>query len=326
VPKGLSREAQPLSVRSWRALADRTGPTVRFLTATEAHVYAFSIAANVLLSFFPFLLTLILLCRWVFHWERGVQAILFAVSNCFPDYHGGAYLDISGLLNHAAWAHRRVSMLSLLMLFFTANGIFEPFEVALNRAWKVKKNRSYLRNQLVSLGLIFLCGILVLLSTLLFAGNGGIVSQTIKAGFVGDFSSSILFKLAALPPSALIIFLVYWILPNRRIPAKPLIPVSIVVGMLLTALNYLNLLTWPWLFVKLKGEAGPFVHSASIILWSFFAALVVLAGAEWSARVTLGKELLHQESVDERAAEIAPSGAGVVADNDARDTQKKDLS
>jgi membrane protein len=288
------RQAQPIHVRSWRLLARTVGPTLRFLTETEAHVYAFSIAANVLLSFFPFLLTLILFCRGVLHWEKGVQAILFAVSNCFPDYHGGTYLDISGLLNHAAWAHRSVSFVSLLMLFFTANGIFEPFEVALNRAWRVKKNRSYIKNQLVSLGLIFLCGILVLLSSFLFAWKGTSLSHTIQSSLISYFSRTLLLKLGSLPFSALIIFLVYWILPNRRIPVKRLVPVSIIVGMLLTALNYLNLLTWPWLLEKLKGEAGPFVHSASIIIWSFCAALVVLAGAEWSARVTLDEELFSE--------------------------------
>lgn len=292
------RQPRPVQVRSWHRHARSVGPTLRFLTQTEAHVYAFSIAANVLLSFFPFLLTLILFCRGVLHWEKGVQAILFAVSNCFPDYHGGTYLDISGLLNHAAWAHRRVSFVSLFMLFFTANGIFEPFEVALNRAWGVKKNRSYIKNQLVSLGLIFLCGILVLLSASLFAWKGAALSHTIRSSFISDFSRAVLFKVGALPLSALIVFLVYWILPNRRIPVKRLIPVSILVGMLLTTLNYLNVLTWPWLLEKLKGEAGPFVHSASIVLWSFCAALVVLAGAEWSARMTLDEEVLRETHPD----------------------------
>jgi membrane protein len=62
---------------------------------------------------------------------------------------------------------------------------------------------------------------------------------------------------------------------------------SVFVGLLLSVMNYLNLVTWPWLLAKLKVEVGPFVHSVSILLWSFFASLVVLAGAEWSARVTL---------------------------------------
>jgi membrane protein len=45
---------------------------------------------------------------------------------------------------------------SMFLLLLTANGIFEPLEVALNRAWGVAKNRSHFKNQLISLGLIFL--------------------------------------------------------------------------------------------------------------------------------------------------------------------------
>ena len=32
------------------------------------------------------------------------------------------------------------------------------------------------------------------------------------------------------------------------------------------------------------GEYGPFVYSVTIILWGFFASLIMLAGAEWAAR------------------------------------------
>jgi len=54
-------------------------------------------------------------------------------------------------------------LVSILLLLFTANGIFEPLEVALNRAWNTV-NRSYLKNQIVSLGLIFACGTLAMIS------------------------------------------------------------------------------------------------------------------------------------------------------------------
>ena len=40
----------------------------------------------------------------------------------------------------------------------------------------------------------------------------------------------------------------------------------------------------PLLRNKLAGEYGPFYYTATIIIWSFFAAMLVLAGAEWSAR------------------------------------------
>ena len=57
----------------------------------------------------------------------------------------------------------------MVLLLFTANGVFEPLEVALNRAWGVTRNRSYLKNQLLSFFLILLCGGLVLGSLLLTA-------------------------------------------------------------------------------------------------------------------------------------------------------------
>src|SRR5271157_5494133 len=46
-------EAQPKAraPRVWRALS----PTLRYWMETEVHVFSFSVSANVLLSFFPFL-------------------------------------------------------------------------------------------------------------------------------------------------------------------------------------------------------------------------------------------------------------------------------
>lgn len=290
-------EARSIYVRTWIGLVSALGPTCKFLLDTEAHVYAFSIAANVLLSFFPFLLTMVLLCRSLLHWEAGVRAILFAVSKCFPDYHNGSYIDMAGWLIKAAQEHGPVSAVSLLLLFFTANGIFEPLEVALNRAWRVERNRSYFKNQLVSLGLIFLCGALMLIATVLIADNGNFLAHTFPTKFSIQTGKALLFKLVTLPVFTLIIFAVYWILPNRRIPAGRLIPAAIFVGVSLSVLNYLNLVTWPWLLAKLKTEMGPFVHSASILVWSFFSSLVVLAGAEWSARVVLSEELFDDKQL-----------------------------
>jgi uncharacterized BrkB/YihY/UPF0761 family membrane protein len=285
------QQAPPVYARGWRNLSKTVLPTIHFLLETEAHVYAFSIAANVLLSFFPFLLTMILICRSVLHWQTGVQTILFAVNDYFPAYHDGAYLDIAGWLMKVTSRHKGISILSILMLLLTANGIFEPLEVALNRAWRVHKNRSYFMNQMVSLGLIFICGALVLLSTTLTAWNRQLLASWLGANIVTEFMRDFVFKVVALPVLMCMIFLVYWLLPNRKIPASRLIPVSVIVGILLEVMKYVNLATWPWLQAKLKNEVGPFVHSISVVIWAFCAALIVLAGAEWSAPVTLQSEL-----------------------------------
>ena len=49
-----------------RRFATGLGLTFRYWMQTEVHVYAFSVAANVLLSFFPFLIVMLFFSRRVF--------------------------------------------------------------------------------------------------------------------------------------------------------------------------------------------------------------------------------------------------------------------
>jgi uncharacterized BrkB/YihY/UPF0761 family membrane protein len=173
----------------------------------------------------------------------------------------------------------------MFLLLFTANGIFEPLEVALNRAWGVTKNRSYIKNQLVSLGLIFVCGGLALFSLMLTALNSQWLSAAsrLNTGF-GVWINLLMFKLAAVPISILSLFLVYWLLPNRKVEPARVVPVAISVGLALEALKYVNLLVAPMLQAKLHREYLIFEHSVTILLWSFAASMIVLAGAHWTAR------------------------------------------
>jgi uncharacterized BrkB/YihY/UPF0761 family membrane protein len=256
--------------------------TCLYVMETEVHVYAFSMAANILLCFFPFFIVMASICRYVLHWNAAEQAIYIALGDYFPDDRFGEFI-IRNL--KAVLAQRGpFQLVSVLLLLFTANGIFEPLEVALNRAWGITKNRSYLRNQLVSLGLIFACGSLALLSTVLTAVNQELLVKLNLASQSTAFLGAMVFKLAAVPISILMLFLIYWLLPNAKIPIAPLRPVSLLVGAALELLKNINLWTWPWLRAKLNHEYGPFVYSVTIILWGFLASMVVLAGAEWAAR------------------------------------------
>jgi len=257
-------------------------PTIFYWMETEVHVYAFSIAVNVLLSFFPFLIVMVSLCHYILHWRGAEAAIYLALQDYFPEPLGGF---IQRNLRSTVEHHGPLKVVSVFLLFFTSNGIFIPLEVAFNRAWGVTKNRTFLRNQVVSLGLIFACGALVLISTVLTAVNRDALAQIMGAsGKISPFTNLAFFKVAALPMSILMLFLVYWILPNRDLPARQVIAPAILVGITLELLKYVNALTWPWLREKLEREYGPFAYSVTIILWSFLAAMVILAGAEWSAR------------------------------------------
>ena len=247
---------------------------------TEAHVYALAIAASTLLAFFPFMMVMLSVCRDVLRWPAAIEAIYLALGDFFAGEPGQFIVR-----NLQPYMIPKLHWASMVLLLFTANGIFEPLEVALNRAWGVEANRSYLKNQLVSLGLIFACGSLALVSLMLTAVNSHwIASLSRSHAQVEVWLNVLVFKLAALPVSILALFLIYWLLPNRKVDARRVAPVAIVVGLVMELLKYVNLLLWPWLSAKLNKEYSVFQHSVTILLWSFAVAMVVLAGAHWTAR------------------------------------------
>ena len=264
-----------------RSLPRALAPTFRYWMEVDVHVFGFSIAANVLLSFFPFLLVIVSICR-ALGWKAAETALYFTLQDFFPDQ----IVDfLRRNLDPNVIGRQPFHVVPLLLLLFTANGVFEPLEVAFNKVWGVTRNRSFFKNQLVSLGLIFACGTLALLSITLTALNREFFGQTVGAGsMVTAWASGLFLKMAALPVSVLILFLVYWLLPNRTIAWKQVAPAAILMGLVLELYKYVSLLVWPWLRMKLQKEYGPFVYSVTIVLSSFVASMLVLAGAGWASR------------------------------------------
>ena len=256
-----------------RSVLDAIVPTLRYWTETEVHALAFSVAANVLLGFFPFLIVSVSISRIFFSPHTTVAAIDFALRDYFPD-------ALGSFLSSNIPARPVTDWVAIVLLLFSSNGIFEPLEVALNKIWGIRKNRSYLHNQVVSLALIFACGTLALLSL-------GITELRVgsSTGLRIELWTSILFfKLAAVPLTSLILFLIYRYLPNGRPPLPRVITAAIGTGLLLEALKYLNVLVWPHIDARIQREYGVFRYSATILFLSFLATMLVLAGAEWAAR------------------------------------------
>jgi uncharacterized BrkB/YihY/UPF0761 family membrane protein len=252
---------------------------------TEVHAFGLAIAASVLLSFYPFMIVMISLCRYALAWPEAEGAIYFALRDYFPG-------DVGDFLvrNLSYSVRSPVELLSLFLLLFTANGIFLPLEVALNRALGVARDRPYWRNQIVSLGLIFACGALAMISIVLTAFNRDVLPA--QFGFAAAANTLVkvaIYKAAAVPISVLTLLLIFWLLPNQRVPLRDVLPGAILVGLALEVLKYIHLLVWPWLFAKIEHEYGVFRNSVTILLWSFLASMIVLAGAEWTGRRHRGR-------------------------------------
>jgi membrane protein len=251
---------------------------------TEVHVYAFSVAANVLLSFFPFLTVSLSVARMIFSEQAATGAINLALRDYFPD-------ALQLFLVRNLPRQGPMPLISILLLLFTANGVFEPLEVALNRIWGIHTNRSFLRHQAISLALIFVCGGLAMLSLMITALNQQSFQSSslphwlqVTAGHGMAFFSLLIFKVAAVPLVAVILFVIYRYLPNGRPPLHRIIPAAIGVGLLFELMKYINTFAWPAFQQKLSREYGVFQYSASLIFLSFLASMLVLGGAHWAAK------------------------------------------
>jgi membrane protein len=261
--------------------------TVRYLLRTEVHTFAFSVAANSILSFFPFVVLMMTLIRRVFHSRVMYEVVLQLLRDYLP---AGQEFVIRNL-NSMVDSRQRVQFLSLAILLVTSSGVFLPLEVALNRIWRFEKNRSYLGNQLISLGLAFACGALALLSIALTAVPVGFLEFLLRGygtGFV-RLVGFLMMKVFAIAASIAIFFLIYWLLPNGKVPARAVLPSAIITGLLSEALKYAYILALPWL--NFQEVYGPFALSVSLMFWAFLSGLLLLAGANLSAEEHLGHAL-----------------------------------
>jgi len=261
--------------------------TVGYLLHTEVHTFAFSVAANAILSFFPFVLLLMSLALRVFHSKVMSDVIKELLRDNLPAGQDFVIRNLEAL----ASAKNKAQAFSLVMLLITSTGVFLPLEVALNRVWRFPKNRSYLGNQLMSLGLAFACGILALLSIALSAGNVRLL-RFLAFGhdiFLVRILGFLTAKVFATVTSMAIFFLIYWLLPNGKVPAKAVLPAAIIMGFLSEILKYSYILLLPRL--NFQEVYGPFAISVSMMFWAFLSGLLLLTGAHLSAQ----KIFLRQE-------------------------------
>ena len=252
----------------------------RYLSQTDVHTYAFSVAANVILSLFPFIVLLLTLSQQVFHSGTMTNVVGQLMHSFLPT--GQDFVMRN--MNLLAHPKKGAQIFSVAMLLISSTGVFLPLEVALNKVWHAPKNRSYLHNQLVSLGLALAVGILAMVSVALSAGQQAVLAF-VFFGHTNNLAYSLtsrffLSVLAGLSSMAMF-FLIYWILPNRPIPARAVLPTAIVTGMLWEVAKHLYIAMLP--VIDFQRVYGPFYISVGLMMWAFLSGLILLAGAHFSA-------------------------------------------
>jgi len=264
----------------------------KYLFESEVHTYAFSVAANALLSFMPIIVLLYILSLGVFHSQAMANTVDDMVHYFILPPKGGLlpdpkkldfaanYLRIYALRGNLH--HGRVSFFSLFMIIFAGTGIFLPLEVALNQAWGVVKGRNIVMNQVVAFGLTLWVVVLgvgcMMVNTILRAAVGDILGGA--DSFTMQLFNYLLLVFSTGVAAALLFFSIYWIMPNCKVPAMPVFKVSVVAAAIWVVARLIFALLIPTL--DLESTYGPFQISVGLIFLSYTSGLIIFAGAQFS--------------------------------------------
>lgn len=272
-------DSQPVRQSKWYQWRKNGAAVLDYLLDAEVHTYAFSVAANAIISFIPFIVLMYTISRAFFHSEAMVEVVGKMVHYFLPSNQDWVAASLA-----AASGRHGVQWLSVVMILISCTGVFLPLEVALNQACGVTKHRNYLMNQLVAFGLAVLMVVLALGSILLSAGQRQVLAFIFFHhidNFVYEGISQVWMFLMTGIASILFFFSVYWLLPNRRIPPGHVMRTSIVTGSIWLAAKYAYVAILP--MMNLKAIYGPFYVSVGLLFWAYISGLILFAGAQFIA-------------------------------------------
>jgi membrane protein len=287
--------------RAWvlvKETATLLGPSARFLSTCEAHTYAYSVAANAILALVPFLVLLITIA----HLTQSLPAERM-IYQLVAEYLPAGALELKGDLVRLT-SHRGVQVFSLIMLAITSSGVFLPFELALNGVWGFKKNRSYLGNQLMSLTLVASCAALAYAGVVFAAATKAVLVDPIPFHWLYVISNFIVMKVFAVPLTVLSFWLVFWWIPNGKVPLVQVFPAAFYTGLLAEVFKLVFILILPLLdFQKAYGKV--FWLPVTLLVWTYAGAMLLIFGASLSARGVIKMPSVRLHPEPERASGAA---------------------
>jgi membrane protein len=243
--------------------------------------FASSIAYYALLSIFPFLLLALSVLGAVTADEADRLAVLNFVIRYFP----ARFEFLTEQLDAFRATRVQLGVFGALALAWAARGVFGAVSTAVNHAWGVEKQRSYLGHQVFSF-LMLMSASLLLLVALMLVSAAEVVEASWFATVIHRFPGLLYFRAFAIRhiPTLLLIgvmALIYYFVPNTKVRFSDVWVGSIITGLLLSAATS----AFSWYIRDLSGFTmihGSIATAVVFLLFVYVAAVIVLYGAEFT--------------------------------------------
>lgn len=281
-------------VRRFRRLAARiAGDFFAHGVTTQGAALAF----YALFSIAPVLLVVI----WLAGFVRGREAVETRIVREFAGLVGpesGRLVEVALRKISAAHTNAFASALGVATLFSGATGFFAQLQGALNTVWGVAPEpghavRALLRKRLLSFALLLGVGFLLLVSLALSAALhaiGDTASGTMPVGFLRAGDAVLSFGVVTV-----LLAMIYRTIPDAEIRWR-----DVWLGALTTALS---IEAGKWgigAYLGRSAAASPYGAAGSIVLillWVYYASVILLVGAEFT----------HAHTLEFRLADRPPS-------------------
>jgi YihY family inner membrane protein len=264
-------------VRTRRALREALQ---KFLHEDSLMVSA-SIAYHCLLAIFPLLLLVLGVSGIYIRRFELAGRIAVVLQGYLPVKTDFIMQNLVGISR----AYGRVGLISFLLLLWSSSGVFLPLENALNRAWEVEPRRTWWQSRLLALEMALVVGCLIMLSTLLVAGEilcrnwlGLLLAPSLRP------LVAFLYQLMAAGGSfgvALLMFVILFErLPNRPLQFRQAFPGAVLTALLWVVARSLFILFLPLFnYRHVYGSIGVVV---ALMTWAYVSSAVMLFGAQVS--------------------------------------------
>ena len=262
--------------------------------------FASSIAYYSLLSLFPFFLLALAILARVTDDDAQRAAVLNFVLRYFPQ----RFEFVSTQLQTMQATGVQLGVFGSVLMVWAAMGVFSAVTSAVNHAWGVEKQPSYLKHKLMAF-LMLVAASLLLLAGLLLASAIEVVQASWFAVIIEHVPQLLvlegwLFKSASTVIFIVIVGLVFYFVPNASVRFR-----DVWVGAVLTGLLWRGALAGFSRYVRdlhRFSVHGSIAAVVAFLVWVYISAVILLYGVE----VTAAYARLRRRRPEEIPAAPAP--------------------
>lgn len=244
--------------------------------------YAASVAYYALLSLFPaFLLAFSLLGEFAVDESRR-GAIIDFLLRYFPTHFDFLHLQLEAFRQTRV----RIGVGGFVALTWAALGVFSAISSAVDHAWGVEKQRSYLKHKLISFLMMVAAGVLLVLALLALSAMQLVEASwatelVLRLPFLTVFET-LFVRWATTLALILVVGLIFYFVPNAKVRFRDVWPGAILTGLLwrasLTGFSY-----YVRDMSRFSMVHGSIATVVVFLVWVYTCAVVLMFGVEFTA-------------------------------------------